>query len=51
MDLFEGDIYSLGITLIEAATGEIFNYMNQSADCYIIIYEKVHQLQLPLSIK
>lgn len=42
LDIFKADIYSLGITLIETALGYQINYMNQSEDCFLIAYEKVH---------
>ena len=42
LDLFKADIYSLGLVLFKAATGEDISYMNRSEDTILIAYEKIH---------
>ena len=41
-DIFKADIYSLGVTLYKAATGEDITWLNQSEDMLVIAYEKIH---------
>ena len=41
-DIFKADIYSLGVTLFKAATGEDTTFLNQSEDMMVIAYEKIH---------
>ena len=48
VDLFKTDIYSMGLSLLNAATGEPINSINSSKSKFKDCYRRVHELGLPI---
>ena len=48
VDLFKTDIYSMGLSLLNAATGEPINSINSSRSKFQECYRRVHELGLPI---
>ena len=47
-DLFKTDIYSMGLSLLNAATGQSINLINSMRSKFKDCYRRVHELALPL---
>ena len=48
VDLFKTDIYSMGLSLLNAATGQPINSINSSKSKFKECYRRVHELGLPI---
>ena len=48
VDLFKTDIYSMGLSLLNAAIGESINSINSSKSKFKECYRRVHELGLPI---
>ena len=51
VDLFKADIYSLGLTLVEAAICKRLKHMNAFKSEEKTIYDTIHKLQYPIQVK
>ncbi len=50
-DLFKTDIYSMGLSLLNAATGKSVGRINTDKNMFQYCYSAVHRLALPIQIK
>ena len=48
VDLFKTDIYSMGLSLLNAATGQSINLINSMRSKFKDCYRRVHELALPI---
>ena len=48
VDLFKTDIYSMGLSLLNAATGKSINLFNSLRSKFKDCYRRVHELGLPI---
>ena len=51
VDLFKTDIYSMGLSLLNAATGKSIKSINTEKNKFQDCYKMVHELALPIQMK